>query len=146
MTVLYGCVGQTVLDQTEEIPNESWNETDTLSETFQIGDTAKEYHLDLTMRFNTRYPYANFYVWSELIKPSGERDTLLQSFDVTDKAGKWLGSGYGDLHSYEFPIYPQYTTNQAGTYTIRMVQGMRKKELDGCTSRGIRVKKGRDKF
>ena len=141
-----GCIDQTLVDNSQSLSNEVWLDSDTMVTKFQIGDTSKEYHMDLTMRFTNAYEFSNFYVLSVLEKPNGELVDQVKSFDVTDKAGKWLGSGFGDIHSYEFPLYEIYTTDLPGTYRLKVVQYMRKESLVGCKDRGIRIRRGREKF
>jgi gliding motility-associated lipoprotein GldH len=141
-----GCNSKTIMDMSESLEGENWRMDDTLRGTFQVTDTNHYHNIFLQTRLTGDFPFSNFYVKMILEAPDGERFESIKSFEITTKAGKWLGKGLGDLHSYSLPVYPSFVPHKNGSYSILAVQYMRRDDLLGCHDRGLKVELGEEIF
>jgi gliding motility-associated lipoprotein GldH len=146
LMMLSACDSSTIYDESEDLVTETWVDTDTLTARFEITDTNHYHTVYLNTRFTSLYKFSNIYYQVVLSGPNGQRATEIVSFEVTDKAGKWLGSGYGNLHSYAFPILDNRIFKQIGKYKVKVVPYMRISSLEGIHDRGIKVSKGKEIF
>ena len=143
---LNACDKSTIYDETQILEDAKWAETDTLFAQFEVSDTLHYHDIFLCSRVNALYPNSNIYFKVILTGPSGQHMTEIKSFEVTDKAGKWLGSGFGDLHSYAFPIFKDLSFKQYGKYRVKAVPYMREEVVVGVHDIGIKVKLGKEIF
>lgn len=146
VVAISACDRSTICDTTEEISDEIWHETDTLTGKFEITDSTHYYDVFVNARFNALYPFSNIYFKAILTGPGGQRMTTVKTFAVTDKSGKWLGSGYGNLHSYSFPVFQDLAVKQMGTYRMKVIPYMRVPKLEGIHDRGVKVTIGKEIF
>lgn len=144
--VLFACDSQTIYNESFDLPNETWAEDDTLETTFEVTDTLHYHNLWLNTRLTETYPFANIYFKVILKGPNNLSKNEIMNFDVADKAGKWLGKGTGDFHSYNFPIYNELSLKKRGKYTLKIVQYMRTESLQGIHDRGVKINLGREIF
>ena len=144
--MFYACDQSTVYDSSEVLDNAKWEETDTLFATFEVSDTVHYHNIFVTARLSALYPYSNIYFKVLVIGPTGQRFTDITSFEVTDKTGKWLGKGFGDLHSYEFPLYQTLALKTVGTYKVKVITYMRNEVLVGVHDRGIKINLSKEIF
>lgn len=143
---LLSCDRSTIYNETYEIENAQWSYSDTLEARFEVTDTLHYHNVFLNARFSSVYKYSNMYVKVILDGPGGQRLTDVKGFEITDKAGKWLGSGFGNLHSYELPLFENLPLKQIGKYKVKVVQYMRIPELEGIHNRGVKVSLGQEIF
>ncbi len=146
LLVFSSCDNSTVYSESETIPDSQWQDTDTLFAQFDVTDTQHYHNIFGLVRFSSLYPYSNIYFKYILVGPTGQKITEIKSFEVTDKAGKWLGKGFGDLHSYEFPLVEKLPIKQVGAYKIKIVPYMRREVLEGVHDKGIKVSIGQEIF
>ena len=103
--------------------------------TFDIADTSTTYDIVFSVTNKDDYPYANLYLFNDVIFPSKHytRDTI--EFILAAQDGEWLGTGMSG-YTNDF----QYKTNvrfpEKGTYTFTFEQAMRCKNED-CSVQGI---------
>jgi len=143
---LGACDKSTCYNESSALEGAVWEETDTLMASFQVTDSQHYHNIFVLARFNSLYPYSNIYFKVMLTGPKGMKMTEIKSFDITDKSGKWLGGGFGDLHSYELPIFMDLALKQFGKYKVKVVPYMRKESLEGIHNHGIKVSKGKEIF
>lgn len=108
--------------------------------TFEFDAPAQTQDVEVKLRNNLDYPFYNLYVKLELLDSTGGmlQDTLVELTIYDQKTGKPKGEGNSiyqintlGLDAYPFPY--------AGTYSIRLAQYMRKVELEGILSTGVRI-------
>jgi gliding motility-associated lipoprotein GldH len=104
-------------------------------------DTVSSYNFFITLRNTKDYPYRNIYVFLTTVFPNGNttRDTI--DCPLADYRGKWLGKGFGGVYDNRIIYMHNARFSQPGAYTITMEQAMRKEELPGIKSVGIRIEK-----
>ena len=73
------------------------------------------------------------------IKPdkSCTRDTV--QFFLADNFGRWTGSGVGSIFENVWIYRDHVKYKEAGTYKIRVAQGMRYDMLEGICDVGVKV-------
>ncbi len=143
---LSACDKSTCYNESSSLEGTIWKESDTLMASFEVSDSQHYHNIFVLARFNSLYPYSNIYFKVMLSGPKGIDMTEIKSFDITDKSGKWLGNGFGDLHSYELPIFPDLALKQFGKYKVKVVPHMRKESLEGIHDHGIKVSLGKEIF
>lgn len=144
--IFSACDQSTIFHNSEVMENSKWEQTDTLFAKVDITDTTHYHNIFVTARLSALYPYSNIYFKVLVIGPSGQRFTDITSFEVTDKTGKWLGKGFGDLHSYEFPLYQDLALKEEGAYKIKVIPYMRNEILLGVHDRGLKINLGKEIF
>ena len=147
LTMLFtGCERDTLYSESENLASTAWLSSDTFQVSFEITEIERYHTVHLESRFTDIYPYSNIYYRVQLNGPGGQDITEVKNFEVTDKTGKWLGSGFGDLHSYSFPIIKDIEFKQKGKYKVKVIPFMRVDSLPGIHDRGIRVSIGKEVF
>lgn len=150
--LLFGCIlfiacnSKTVIDFQEEVKGKTWNFKDTMVTQFEVLDTTHYHYIDFQTRLNSKYNFSNLYLSYTLIGPSGMEINEIKTFDITDKSGKWLGSGFGELHSYALPLFQKLSLKVGGKYQLRVVQHMRVDDLPGIETVGVRIYTGNEIF
>lgn len=134
------CNGPIVYSRYQGIQGRSWDKEDEYFFTFDITETNIPYDISLEIRNNNLYPFQNLWVFWGQEQPSGTitKDTL--ECVLADDYGKWLGKGIS-LFETSFPLKSAYTFPESGSYTIALRHGMRKENLPGIESIGIRIQK-----
>ncbi len=143
---LFSCDSSTIYNENEDLVDATWLETDTLVARFEVTDTNHYHNVFLNARFSALYPKSNIYFKAILLGPGGQNMTEVKGFEITDKTGKWLGKGFGSLHSYAFPIFEELALKQLGKYKVKLIPYMRISELKGIHDRGIKVNLGQEIF
>ncbi|MFT5723638.1 MAG: gliding motility-associated lipoprotein GldH [Bacteroidia bacterium] len=144
--VLNACDNTTIYNESDILSEAKWNETDTLFAKFEVSDSTHYHNISLNTRINSLYLNSNIYFKVILTGPIGQHITEIKSFEITDKAGKWLGKGFGDLHSYELPLLYELPLKQFGSYKVKVIPYMRKDVVHGIHDRGIKVSLGKEIF
>lgn len=143
---LVSCSDNTIYNSYTAIGNHEWNQDSTYTFEFQIDDTTHYYDIGCKLRIDESYRFSNLYILYKMTGPSGTSKTVQQNLTVADKKGKWLGKGYGNIHSYDFPLMKEITFKTVGTYEIEIAQYMRTSSLGGVHDVGVEVAKGDEVF
>ena len=100
----------------------------------------------LNLRNNRDYEFSNLFIIAQINFPNGFRviDTL--EYEMTDKAGRFLGQGYTDIKQNKLFYKENVRFNQIGMYSVKVEQAMRKIDniqaldsLTGVTDLGFRI-------
>lgn len=140
--IFSACLKDVVYEQQVQLPKAAWSITDTLRFQFDISDTTVYYDINLALRIDREYPFSNLYVMSRLKGSQGQDISDLKGFELADKTGKWKGRSYSGLISFELPLMDRFVFQQSGTYTLYLIQYMRRDRLSGIHDAGIQVTKG----
>ncbi len=138
---LYACDGNRFFEENKPIDGETWTVADRQAFTVDIQDTTSIFNFYFNFRHTGNYRYANIFVFLDTEFPNGElyRDTL--ECLVADQAGKWHGSGLGDLKENSFLFKRNVGFDEAGTYTFTFENGMRDDPLEHVKDVGMRIEK-----
>jgi gliding motility-associated lipoprotein GldH len=93
----------------------------------------------MNLRHTADYKYSNIFVLIHQIAPGGKKVTQRKEFQLAYPDGEWLGSGAGNLYTYQLPFKEGYKFDAAGTYTFIFEQNMRDNPLREVRDVGMRV-------
>ena len=99
--------------------NIGWNTDSIISFKYSIEDTLCTYEMKLKIRHTVSYEYQNLFVFLEEEK----KDTI--EIFIADKAGKWTGSGIGEIREVEYVFDTKRRYNRKGNYNLNVEQAMR---------------------
>lgn len=131
----------TVVDSNFELDNRNWSYTEKVRVPVNIEDAGIPYNIYLNLRHTSDYKYSNIFLLIHVIGPDGKKTTERKEFKLALPDGEWLGSGSGNMYSYQLMIRENYRFQLKGKYTIELEQNMRDNPLDQITDAGIRVEK-----
>ena len=128
-------------DSNVEIPGGNWSYTEKIKIPVTIEDPGIRYNLFVNLRHAPGYKYSNIFLLIHITAPDGKKTTERKEFRLAMPDGEWLGSGSGNLYSYQMPFKENYTFSLKGKYVIELEQNMRDNPLNHVTDAGIRVEK-----
>lgn len=139
---LQGCTdGNAIIDQNTEIVNRNWSYINKAKYDVKIDDVNTAYNLYMNLRVTGSYRYANIYVLLSQTSPGNKTATTRYQFKLANRDGEWLGSGSGNLYSYQLALRKGYKFPAKGTYQITLEQNMRDNPLHEVSDVGLRVEK-----
>lgn len=141
------CDQSKVYDNYLEIENSIWQEDSILNFKFNIPTDTSNYDLYYNLRYLHGYPFYNIYVSYYLEDSLGNPiSSDLQEIILFDKkTGEPLGEGLGDIFDREVVIFEDMKFPYTGTYEFKVRQFMRKKQLPGVMSFGLKIQKASTK-
>lgn len=145
LTALVSCDPARLYEKNSDIQEEDWKPGDTLSFEFNIPYSKEKYNLYYSIRYSQDYPYYNLFTKYYLLDSSGSviRSPKLPEdmylFDV--KTGKPYGSGIGSVYDLQVSFLKNYSFPYSGKYTLKVIQYMRNRPINGISSFGLRVEK-----
>lgn len=131
----------TVVDSNVELGKRNWGYTEKVRIPVNIEETGIPYNVYLNLRHTSDYKYSNIFLLIHITSPDGKKTTERKEFKLALSDGEWLGSGSGNLYSYQLMIRENYKFPLKGKYMIELEQNMRDNPLDQVTDAGIRVEK-----
>ncbi len=139
--VLYSCGKREVYNSFVTMPASGWNQDSLVVFRVDIEDVSMPYNLFVQIRNDNMYPNSNLWLFIDVVSPDGnlQRDTL--ECMLTDINGRWLGSGWGSLYSMKHPYRLGAKFGASGTYTFRVMHGMRQEDIAGIQNIGLVVDK-----
>jgi gliding motility-associated lipoprotein GldH len=132
---------KTLADSNFEIAGHNWSYTEKVQIPVLIEDSTITYNLYLNLRHTADYKYSNIFLLIHTISPNGKKITERKEFRLALPDGEWLGSGSGNLYSYQIPFKENYSFAAEGKYLIELEQNMRDNPLDHIYDVGIRIEK-----
>ena len=95
----------------------------------------------INLRHTSKYKYSNIFMLIHITGPDGKKITERREFKLALPDGEWLGSGSGDIYSYQLLFKKSYKFPVKGSYIFELEQNMRDNPLDGVSDAGIRIEK-----
>ncbi|MDB5285918.1 MAG: gliding motility lipoprotein GldH [Mucilaginibacter sp.] len=139
-----GCTDpKTVIDQNTELPNHNWAYINRIKYNVKIDDETVPYNLYFNLRVTGSYRYSNIFVLFHQTSPGKKTATTRYEYKLANKDGEWLGSGSGNLYSYQMPLRTQYKFPAKGVYHFEIEQNMRDNPLHEVGDVGLRVEKAK---
>lgn len=133
------CDRGVVFDQYVTIPDNGWNQDSMAVFKVDIESTQQAYNVVLNVRNRSNYPNSNLWLFVDVISPSGKAMQDRVDCVLADDAGRWIGSGWGDLYHVKIPYQLGVKFAETGQYTFRIVQGMRDEDIRGIHNIGLRL-------
>jgi gliding motility-associated lipoprotein GldH len=130
-----------IVEVNKEITNRNWTYIDKVRIPVKIEDVTASYALYLNLRHTTNYKYSNIFVLIHEIGPGMKRKTQRKEFKLAYPDGEWLGSGSGNLYSYQLPLSEKIQFSKKGTYIFEIEQNMRDNPLREISDVGLRLER-----
>lgn len=124
---------------------DSWHADSIITLNHSVVDTITKQNLYLKIRHTTDFEYQNIFLFVDFQE---KRDTI--EVILSEKNGKWLGSGFGDIKEVEYRFAKEIIFNSKKTINVTVEQAMRYGEhpvitnLKGIIALGINIKKSED--
>ena len=130
-----------VIDQNTAVANHNWSYPDRFKYDVKIEDASALYNLYMNLRVTSDYKYSNIFVLISHTGPDKKRIVKRYELKLANKDGEWLGSGSGNLYSYQAPFLTNYKFPAKGLYHFEIEQNMRDNPLREVSDVGLRVEK-----
>ena len=124
---------------------DSWHADSIITLNHSVVDTITKQNLYLKIRHTTDFEYQNIFLFVDFQE---KRDTI--EVALSEKNGKWLGSGFGDIKEVEYCLAKEIIFNSKKTSNVTVEQAMRYGDqpvitnLKGIIALGINIKKSED--
>ncbi len=132
---------QTVVDNNLEIAGHNWSYTEKVQVPAMIENADLLYNLYVNLRLTASYKYSNIFILIHITGPDGKKTTERKEFRLALPDGEWLGSGSGNLYSYQMLFKESHKFPAKGKYIIELEQNMRDNPLNSVTDAGVRIEK-----
>lgn len=140
--VLASCQDQSaIVDTNIELDKHNWSYTEKVKVPLNIESEDIPCNLYLNLRHTSDYKYSNIFLLIHITGPDGKKSTERREFKLALPDGEWLGSGSGNLYSYQILFKENFKFPLKGKYIIELEQNMRDNPLDHITDAGIRVER-----
>lgn len=130
-----------VFDQNTPIINHNWGYVNNIKYGVKIDDPSIAYNLYFNLRVTGDYKYSNLFVLLHASGPNQKPTVVRYELKLANLHGEWLGSGSGNLYSYQIPFAGKYHFPAKGTYQFEIEQNMRDNPLHEVSDVGLRVEK-----
>lgn len=143
--VFPSCNADQVYNETYDLENASWSQSNVLNYRFSIEDTLQPHHVLFNIRHTSRYKYRNIYLFVTTTSPEGA--TIRDTFELmlADDKGRWHGNGWGDVYEMTTPYKRFVRFPNKGTYSMEVQQAMRTENLQHVTDFGVQIVKAKNK-
>ena len=124
---------------------DSWHADSIITLNHSVVDSITKHNLYLKIRHTTDFEYQNIFLFVDFQE---KRDTI--EVTLSEKNGKWLGSGFGDIKEVEYCLAKEIVFNSKKTSNVTVEQAMRYGDqpvitnLKGIIALGINIKKSED--
>lgn len=136
---LFACDSGALVDRYHELPEDGWHYEHTVTDSFEIAQPDFYHQLYANLRINADYPYENLYLKLNVTSPDGKTKAEILTVPLAEKSGKWLGSGLGNVITFQSPILHRKYFTQKGKYSIAIEQNMRLETLPYVVAAGLRI-------
>jgi gliding motility-associated lipoprotein GldH len=139
VALLSSCDPQRVFDDNKTIDKGKWYYENKLPFDVLVKDTQRSYNLYVNLRVSADYRYSNIFLWLHTTNPENKTDKRRIEFRLANSAGKFLGSGLGDIYDYQLPVMKNIKLQHPGFYRFELEQNMRDDTLTNVLSAGVRL-------
>ena len=121
---------------------DSWHADSIITLNHSVVESTTKHNLYLKIRYTTDFEYQNLFLFVDFQE---KRDTI--EIALSEKNGKWLGSGFGDIKEVEYCFAKEIIFNSKKTTNVTVEQAMRYGDqpvitnLKGIIALGINIKK-----
>ncbi|MBL4678864.1 MAG: gliding motility lipoprotein GldH [Mucilaginibacter sp.] len=130
-----------VMDDNTEIANHNWSYVNRVKYDVDIADNNIPYNLYFNVRVTGNYRYSNMFTLVKMTSPGKKTLVTRYEFKLAKPDGEWLGSGTGNMYSYQIPIRKAFKFPATGKWHFEIEQNMRDNPLHEVTDAGLRVEK-----
>jgi len=137
--LLTSCTDNAVVDISKEISDRNWSYIEKISIPIKIDNEKQVYDLYMNLRHTAAYKYSNIFVLIHESGPGIKLTTERKEFKLAYPDGEWLGSGSGNLYSYQLLFKKNYKFPAKGIYVFEFEQNMRDNPLSEISDVGLRI-------
>ena len=139
-----GCIRKDpalLMDDSTPIPDQHWTYLNKVAFDVTIDDPKTAYNLYLNLRVTPDYKYSNIFILvHQTLKGKSIKNTRYE-FTLAKPDGEWLGTGTGNLFSFQLLFGRPYKFPGKGTYHFELEQNMRDNPLNDVSDVGMMVEK-----
>ena len=128
LLVFISCNNNIVFDDYQTFENQTWNTEDGVFFIYSVTDTVCKNKIAVKIRHTTDYEFQNLF----LLVKTEKIDTV--ELMMSNKEGKWLGKGVGDIRELEFVYAKDKVFAKKGDFTFEILQAMRYGKLEKIQS------------
>ena len=136
---LISCGPTVVYENVQSIQESKWFYKDSLTYSFTQEDLSTFFDIVLTVEHQVEYDWENIYLEINTTFPDSVRTSQRLPIDLADLTGTWKGDCGKETCFLEIDLAKGNRFQQAGDYTITLVQEGRQDPLGGLVSMGIKV-------
>jgi gliding motility-associated lipoprotein GldH len=129
------------MDKSTSIDNQNWSYANMVKYDVTIDNPNTYYNLYLNLRVTGDYKYSNLFILFHKSGPGIKLTTTRFEFKLANADGEWLGTGSGNLYSYQTPFITNFKFPAKGVYHFAIEQNMRDNPLHEVSDVGLRVEK-----
>ena len=139
---LLACQNNKTQHHYHSFENEKWNTDSIVIFNFDNTDTMSSFDAHLKIRHSVDYQFQNLFLFSEI---NEQKDTL--EIFLSEKSGKWLGKGFGDIKELDILISKDIRFNKTNKNSFSFEMAMRHNslekitELEGVVALGISLQR-----
>ena len=140
--LLVSCISNVNTSSYNIFKEDTWHTDSIITLRHSIVDSLTKYDLYLKVRHNTDFEYQNIFLFVSFKEQTDTIEVIL-----SEKNGKWLGKGFGDIKEVDYCFAKNTTLNSKQSSSIIVEQAMRYGDepaitsLKGIIALGINVKK-----
>ncbi len=133
------CEPTVFFQESVELNENGWLQTDTTTFAFDIQDTAARYDLKLFIDHSDQYEYQNLYI--QLITGFPNRDPIdkVLSVDLADPQGRWYGHCRGANCRVEILLQQNAYFQTPGQHQLSILQHMRVDPLENISGLALHL-------
>ncbi|AOW21069.1 gliding motility lipoprotein GldH [Urechidicola croceus] len=143
---LVSCDSNRIFDEYQSVENNVWEKENIAEFKVEVKDTISKKNLFINIRNNKEYEFSNLFLIAKMSFPNGSAIVDTLEYEMTDKTGNFLGTGFTDIKENKLFYKENVRFNQKGQYTLNVEQAMRKNgniqgldSLKGITDIGFRI-------
>ena len=125
---LLACQNNKTQHHYHSFENEKWNTDSIVIFNFDNADTTSSFDAHLKIRHSVDYQFQNLFLFSEI---NEQKDTL--EIFLSEKSGKWLGKGFGDIKELDILISKDIRFNKTNKNSFSFEMAMRHNSLEKIT-------------
>lgn len=133
------CIRDTILNESFDVPQPSWNYSDPICFDVWIVDTVARYDLTFSLKHTQDYEWQNAFFLIKTIFPDMHTHIDTLECILSSPEGKWIGSRTGKYRRIGFLYKQGIAFPQKGEYRFEIRHAMRQDELKEITSVGMKV-------
>ncbi|MBW8361752.1 MAG: gliding motility lipoprotein GldH [Kaistella sp.] len=120
--------------------NGTWNKKTEQQFRFEIKDAQNPKNIIFVIRNNNSYPYSNLRMIVNLTNlKTNKKVTDTLNCVLANPNGEWIGTGFGETKENLFQYRLNYKFPANASYTIGIIQAMRKDVLPGIEDIGVKI-------
>jgi len=118
--LFFSCNTDTVFEDYKNFPNQEWHTDSLVKFEYFVEDTIKKHKIILKIRHTVDYEFQNLFLF---FYSNFSKDTI--ELLITDKQGKWIGNGVGDIREVEIIFEDEKSYIKKEKQTFMIEQAMR---------------------